>query len=323
MSAIYPHQMFQADFLVMFQEVQRQEKIGPYHSDETEFGKEIFFFFGEDVLPLVLKNDWVYEAAKRFATEYADEYFIRLRLLGSVKENQKHLTKLREEITRLIKEAIVLKLAPDSVNITKLSDFTKVINIDKLPSTMKQRANKLLDEAIEFELLYVNVASQAMQELYEKGLPRIFYVVKRALKIQIKAKPTSADDTLQDAHQYLDWCSHHLPLNHILSKTLVEHRKFYKVVRNVDSHVTGPKWQSETDVVYLPDREIQPKVNITDFSKRYRYLMYFCEIGARGILAAFCDRDRGAISNNVKSSYLKLFDNPELKENIRDYPLKS
>ena len=315
--------MFQADFLAMFKEVQRQEEIGPFHSDDAEIGKEIFFFFAKDILPLIRSNDWVYEAAKQFAAEYANEYFTTLRLLGSVKENQERLAILRKGVQQFIEEAMTLGLAPSSVTLTKPSDFAKVVNFDKLTANMKQKANRLHDEATDLEHLYVNVASQAMQGLYEKGLPRIFYVTRRALKVQMKLKHTPADSNLLEAHQYLDWCSHHLTAQHILSRSLVEHRKFYKVVRNVDSHVTGPKWLPESDAVYLPDRDAQPIVNITEFSKRYRYLMYFCEIGARGILGIFCDCEKGPISNNVKDRYIKIYDNPELQAQLCDYPTKS
>jgi hypothetical protein len=315
--------MFQADFLSMFQEVQRQEKIGPSHSDDAEIGKEIFFFFGEDILPLIRSNEWVYEGARRFATEYADEYFTTLRLLGAVEENQNRLTEIRKESQEFIKEAISLGLAPDNVSLIKPSDFMKVIIFDKLTVDMKQRVKKLFDETVDLERMYVNVASQAIQALYERGFPRIFYVVKRALKIQLSVKPSTADDNLLDAHQYLDWCSHNLDAQHILSKSLVEYRKFYKIVRNVDSHVTGLKWLPESDTVYLPDREEQLTVGITDFSKRYRYLMYFCEIGLRGILSVFCDCEKGAISNNVKDRYMKMYDNPELQSRLCDYPIKS
>ena len=49
--------------------------------------------------------------------------------------------------------------------------------------------------------------------------------------------------------------------------------------------------------------------------------MYFCEIGTRGILAMFCERDQGEISNNVKNRYMKMYDNQELKARLCDYPV--
>lgn len=315
--------MFQADFLNMFKEVQRQEEIGPFHSDDTEIGKGIFFFFAEDVLPFIRTNQWVYDSAKRFATELADEYFTMLRLLGSVKENQDRLTIIRKEVQGFIKEAISLGLASDSVNLTKPSDFVKVVTLDKLSANMKQKAKQLHNEATDLEQLYVNVASQAMQALYERGLPRIFYVAKRALKVQMNSKRTPADEDLLEAHQCLDWCSQKLALQHILSKSLVKYRNFYKIVRNVDSHITGPKWLPELNSVYLPDREEKPTVSITDFSKRYRYLMYFCEIGSKGILSIFCDCEKGSISNSVKDRYMKMYDNPELLSRLCNYPVNS
>lgn len=319
MTCIYPHQMFQADFLVMFREVQRQEEIAPLHTDDVETGKEIFFFFAESVLPLLLSDDWVYEAARRFAAEYADEYFVMLRLLTSVRENQERLTILRQSVRQFIETAIASGFAPNSVNLTKLSDFRKMIALNSLPVNMKQKANMLYDETLDLEHLYVNVVCQAIQAMYEKALPRIFYVVRRALKVKMELEPSTDDETLEDASRYLNWCYQHLPEPHVLQKVLVKHRNFYRIVRNVDSHKNGPKWFSETNSVYLPDKKEQITVDITEYSKRYRYLMYFCEIGARGILAAFCDRERGAISNGVMHSYIKIYNNPELQTRLCDY----
>jgi len=78
-----------------------------------------------------------------------------------------------------------LELAPISVNLIKPSDFIKAVNVDRLPANMKKKAVWLYNEAKDLEQLYVNVASQAMQALCERGLPRIFYVTKRALKVNL------------------------------------------------------------------------------------------------------------------------------------------
>jgi hypothetical protein len=319
MTKIYPHQMFQADFLTMLQEVQRQPNISPYHDDDAEIGKELFFFFAEEILPLILSNDWVYEAAKRFSSEFAKEYFIMLRLLGSVQENQERLTELRDEVTKFLKSLMTKELAPTSINLTKPSDFMKVILLDKLSRSQKREADSLYAEVKDLEYVYVNVASQAMQAMYEKGVSRIFYVVKRGMKIQLDLQPTSSDDELQETHQYINWCNQQLTKNHIISRFLVSQRTFYKTVRNVDSHVSGPKWLPETDQVILPDRNNSINIDITEFSKRYRYLMYFCEVGVRGILATFCSKERGEISNFVKDQYMRVYNNPELSESLCDY----
>ena len=184
---------------------------------------------------------------------------------------------------------------------------------------MKLKANLLYDETLDLEHLYVNVVCQAIQAMYEKALPRMFYVVRRALKVKMELEPSIDDEALQDTSRYLNWCYQHLPEPHVLQKALVKHRNFYRIVRNVDSHKNGPKWLSEANSVYLPDKKEQITVDITEYSKRYRYLMYFCEIGARGILAAFCDREQGAISNGVMHSYIKIYNNPELQTRLCDY----
>lgn len=320
MSCIFPHQMFQADFLDMLREAKRQEEIDPFNDDEFVIGQEIFYFFAEEVLPLVKAENWVFEAAQKFAIEYADEYFIMLRLLRSVEDTQKQLAQLREEVTQFIKTAMSMNCAPKSVKIPKPSDFASVVELEKMPTEMQKKASQLYEEATDLEYFYVNAASQAIQAMYEKGFSRIFFVANRALKVRKNSKRKSSyDNSLRETSEYINWCKQNLESNHILSKLYVDHRIFYKVIRNVDSHHKGPKWLPKTNQVYLPDRDNPLTVDIIDFSQRYRYLMYFCEMGVRGILAIFCDCERGPIANAVKDRYLKMYDNPELKERICDY----
>ena len=101
MTSLYPHQMFQADFLEMYRTVGLQEALDPKYKEETENGKEIFYFFGEQVLPLILSNEWVYAAAMRFAEEFAEEYFIMIRLLDSVQATQDRIAETRKAVVRL------------------------------------------------------------------------------------------------------------------------------------------------------------------------------------------------------------------------------
>ena len=321
MTSLYPHQMFQADFLEMYRAVGLQEALDPKYKEETENGKEIFYFFGEQVLPLVLSNEWVYAAAMRFAEEFAEEYFIMIRLLDSVQVTQDRIVETRKAVVRLAIEAHNCGKAPDKLKLTKPSDFAKTINLKELPGQLKSKGKKLLSDSRDLEQLYVNVTSKAIQSMYERGFSRIFFVVKRALKIKMNKTPSPGDESLSDTHQYINWCNENLENDHILRKLFVDQRRFYKLVRNVDSHVHGPKWNPGTNEVYLQDRNEQERFHIDVFSQRYRYLMYFCEIGVRGILGTFCSKEKGEKSNRVTDQYLKIYtDNDELREQLRDYP---
>ena len=319
---MYAHEMFQVDFLNMLPEVQRQPEISSFHQDDADIGKDMFFFFAEEVLPLIKTNDWVYSAAKEFATKYSNDYFLTIRMQSNVKEIQGKLTSLREEVKFFMNEVIRIGKAPNSIELTKLSDFMNVIEFQELPPDMQIKAKALFETSSDLEKLYVNVGAQAIKVLYEKGFPRIFYVVKSALKKKMGLKKSSSDGTLLETHQYIDWCAQKLSSNHILSRAIVRQRRFYKIVRNVDSHLSVPKWLPDTNEVFLPDKDDQITVTITEFSKYYRYLMYFCEVGSRGILAVFCDRERGSIANSIKNDYLKIFNNPELESQIQDYPMQ-
>ena len=320
MTCIYPHQLFQADFLNMWEEAQRPEQLDPLRKEESSLGKEIFFFFGEEVLPLILSHDWIYEGARTFVTEYAEQYFSVLRLLRSVEDTQLRLVELKAKVKDLLAAAISLHLAPASTQLVKPSDFVEIIQIDKLPTALRQKAKQLYEEAIDLEDLYVQVVSQALHGLYEKGLPRIFFVVKRALKVRMNAKPTAADNSLGEPHQYLNWCKQHLGPEHVISRVFVEHSHIYRAARNVASHQLQPEWRPASNEVFLPDTNNPQLLSLTAFSQLYRFLMYFCEMGTRGILAVFADRERGEKSNRAKHSYMKMYDNPELEAQLCDYP---
>ena len=317
---MYPHTMFEQDFFEMYKEVQRQEKLDPKYKNESKMGTDIFYLFGEDVLPNIKNDDWVYESAKVFAKDYAEEYFTTLRLMNSVDNIQKRLTKMRSEIKELVREAMKSGLISGSVKLVKPSDFTKIVDIDELPGNLPQKAANLYNDALDLENMYVHTGSQATQALYEKGLPRIFFVVKRALKRQFGFAKTSGDNQLQEPHQYINWCKQHLDNQHILSRFLVSNREYYKIVRNVDSHYSGPKWLPESNQIYLPDKDNQMTVHIDKFSQLYRYLMYFCEIGCRGILAIFSKIEQGSISNHIKNEYIRMYDYPKLKHQLQNYP---
>lgn len=314
--------MFQADLLQMFQEVQRQKSQDPFHQLESENGKDLFFFFMEDVLPLIKSDPWVFEAAERFALEFAEEYFIMLRLL-KVEEAQEKLERIKGEVTEFIKLSVSPQFTSKDIKLVKPSDFNNIIEPSKLSDEMQRKAEQLYFRALDLEYLYVHTISQAVQTLYEKGFPRVFYVVNRALKVQrnSKRKP-KFDNHLRDPHDYLNWCEQQLEKNHILHKLFVSQRNFYKITRNVASHKFGPKWLSQSNQVHLPDRDNPNTIeNIDKFAERYRYLMYFCEIGTRGVLAIFCDRDRGAASNHIKDKYMKIYNNPELHMRLCNYSI--
>ena len=97
-----------------------------------------------------------------------------------MEDTQERLAELRQETINFIESAAILGLAPSAYDIQKPSDLVGIVAIDRLPADMKKKVSEIHAEASDVEKMYVNAASQAIQALYEKGLPRIFYVIVRA-----------------------------------------------------------------------------------------------------------------------------------------------
>jgi len=106
MKDIQPHGFFRLDFDQILEEGRRQESMLAVNKGEFVLVKNMHSFFRTDVLPRILDNDWVYEAALLFAQKYALESFRYLRVGGSeVFSTQQRLVKLKTEITGLLREA--------------------------------------------------------------------------------------------------------------------------------------------------------------------------------------------------------------------------
>jgi hypothetical protein len=78
------------------------------------------------------------------------------------------------------------------------------------------------------------------------------------------------------------------------------------------------EWDPTSNAVILKDRTATLRVNADEFQQRYRYLVYLCELGVRGILYAFCERERGPVSNSLVREYVKTFpdDFPEGEQGV-------
>ena len=82
---------------------------------------------------------------------------------------------------------------------------------------------------------------------------------------------------------------------------------FYKIARNVGNHHEGLKWMPEENLIILSDENNELSIEMYEFQQNYRYLVYLCDYGTRGILAAFCEHERGSISKWLLKEYMKTF----------------
>lgn len=279
MQAFWPHEFFRIDFDTIVEQGKRQEEIHPANQGEHAFVREMRGYFARDILPLIAADDRVYGAAMTFAPDYAVYCFRCLRLGGrEVSRSQRELHELHREVEGFIREDPGrLGAGPrGTINLTKASDFIKLLDLRSLEATARARATELLDQAKEQEALLLTVTLRANGCLYETVLPRVMYVVRRAMKVHPGLRRKPGDDTLTGISQDLDWYAAHVDIHHALYPVLGELRGFYRVARNVGSHHLGLEWDPESDQVVLTDKTEVVGVDVHEFQQRYRYLVYAC-----------------------------------------------
>lgn len=311
MRKVQPHQFFRLDFDQIVQEGKRQEKILAANIGEYALVKRMHAFFSESVLQLITVDDWVYDSAHRFAIDYALDCIRLLRLTGvEVYQTQQKLVKLKDEVIDLVARAKIAGFAHSfgSSDLEKMSDFKYLLEIDRMPNQWVRKVNDLYKRTVDHEEIHVSVTLRSIRDLYEIALPRVMYVVKRAIKVAENIPIKSSDDELIGVSDDISWYERHVPENHALSPIFCNLRSFYKIARNVGSHHQGFTWQPKRNLVVLEDKnDKKVEINVTEFSQKHRHLVHLCDLGVRGILAGFCEREQGEISNNLVMEYNKIF----------------
>jgi hypothetical protein len=310
MRIVQPHEFFRLDFDAMLEEGKRQERIHPANEGEADLIQAMHAYLHQEVFPLIADDDCVYEAASRFATEYALVCFRSLQLTNKeIYDSQKQLHDLNERVIDFLARARLEGAAPlaGEVDLPKASDFTDLVDLDGLPSGMQKEAMELLEEAKDHEILQLTVTLRGIRDEYTTNLPRIMFVVRRAMKVRLGQHPTSGDEELRDISNYLNWYDNNVTEGHPLYPVLGELRSFYKIARNVESHPQALEWRPDTNTVVLADANNTVPMHVHEFQQRFRYLTYLCELGLRGILSAFCERERGSVANSLVKEYVKTF----------------
>jgi len=310
MRKVWPHEFFRIDFDQMLEEGKRQERVDAANRGEYAIVKNMHAYFDKEVLPLILRDDWVFEAAERFASDFALDCFQHLKVSGRESyETQKALLEIKEKITDFLARAYLDGSAPRAgkVDLVKASDFFELLNLDSLTKAELAEAVELRQQAEEHEALQVFVTLRGIRDCYETPLPRIMYVVRRAIKVKKGLSAKASDAELTGISELMDWYEVQIDPAHALYPVFGRLRDFYNVARNVGSHHKGLEWDSVNNEVVLPDRRIVLTVPVHEFQQKYRHLVYICELGLRGMLSAFCERERGSISKKLVQQYVKTF----------------
>lgn len=310
MQKVFPHEFFRLDFDQILQEGQRQEEIHPANTGEYSLVQGMHGFFADDVLPRIVEDDWVFGAAERFASEYSVQCFRWLRLGGQeAYRTQQRLHEINAKVIDCLAQAHMRGWAPlaGTISLPKASDFVDILDLDRMDPRTRAEILALRDEARDHEGIQMTVTLRATRDSYETNVTRIMFVVRRAMKVALGLPKKSTDDTLLSPSDYIDWYVTHADSNHPLYPVLGEGRRFYKVARNVGSHHIGLEWEPGTDMVILRDRDATISMHMHAFQQSYRHLIHFCDLGVRGILAAFCEREHGDVSNALVKEYKKVF----------------
>ena len=83
MNKVKPHEFFRLDFDQIVDEGKRQEELLTANVGEHALVKNMHDFYSDNMLPLIVSDDWVYDSAYRFATEYGLESIRMIRLTGA------------------------------------------------------------------------------------------------------------------------------------------------------------------------------------------------------------------------------------------------
>ncbi|MBN2499823.1 MAG: hypothetical protein JXB38_03585 [Anaerolineales bacterium] len=310
--SLYAHEILKSDFYTIHEEAKRQENIDPRNKGEVEIAIGVFKFFNDTVIPLLISEPWVYNAALAFADQHIQNYFLSVRLLAE--QSYKYQINLQETNKEVVN--IVMKMTNEGksqvageIHLAKASDFTKLILFEKLTPSEIQQVNDIYHRVLDQEQIQVTLTLKNIRELYEMGIPRIMFVAQRAIKHTLGLKPAKSNGKLLQPSDYLDWFSKKVDESHYLFPIIgsKEIQKFFKIARNVGSHHIGIKRDQDNNIVILEDRYETLELPLYQFQQRYRYLVYMIDYGTRAILSAFCEVEKGEIANKVFKEYNKTF----------------
>lgn len=307
---VYPEGLFRLDFDVLLDDARRQEEDHPSNIGEYGVASIIHHFFDLHVMRLIKHDDWVFAAANRFVKEFAMDCFRHLRLGGSeIYPIQRRLRELNSQAVDILARAELAGALSQAgvVDLAKASDFISLLDLSKLPASLRNEAKEFYTNLVEHEDLQMWVTLRAIRDNYETTLPRVMYVVRRAIKVIEGIPKKPSDEQLTGISEYLDWYESVVDQSHPLFPVIGSLRSFYRIARNVASHHKGFSWQPNTNLVVLEDKDEKISMHVHEFQQRYRYLIYLGEFGLRGILCAFCSRDQGRVSNILVQEYAKTF----------------
>jgi hypothetical protein len=321
MIEIWPHEQLRLDFDQMIAEAERQEGLSSVNRGEAKIARQIYDYFDTIVIPLIIRDEWIYNAAEQYATHLVFADFRAIRLPGKTTlEWQKRLHEIDEQVTdflaRMIVEGKALELGNEGL--PKASDFMSVLQMERLDAEEQATAQALAKRAEDQEIMQLTVTLQGVRDRYEMGLPRVMFVVRRVMKRGLGISPSDSDKRLLKPSDYIDWFVKHADSSHPLWPIIGinEKREFYRAARNVAAHHEDLAWDGSHNVVGLKDRTRELQIPVHTFQQYYRHLLYLSEYGMRALLAAFCQVEQGPNAQWVFDEYEKTFPEGFMSEDL-------
>ncbi len=313
--AALPHEFFRIEFDTLLEEGRRQERIDPENAGEAQEIESLHKYLDKEVLPLVTSHDWVFEAADRLAREWIQHVFDQEFLTGAqCYSMQTALHKLKEEVIGFVARASARgwtkKSADSGLRLKKASDFYYLLDVRRINDRAAMaEAQRLRSTTESHERRQVRLIMTALRDLYAKVFPQVMFVVKRAMKVNANLPPSEGDNKLRDVSEDLCWYDSRVGPGSALYLLTKDLRNKYRVVRNASSHPGQFAWLPHTNIVRFLESKMKQwtEFDVDEYHRLYRRLVLFCDMGIRGILSAYCQREHGDFSCQLVGQWVETF----------------
>lgn len=299
----------------MLLEALRQENIHPANAGELAIVEGFFDYIDQVAVPLMMEDEWVFGAVEQFAKEYATDCFDSWERTGT-QATKARIEKeaLDERVIDFVARAAVhyraidVPTSGDKLFLHKASDFYEKLRLRNLPAKERGRAKKLHRDVSGVERRYLKTILENIREDYEVVLPRIMLTMRRVIRVEKGLDPSnkSSYNRLLGISDSLTWYEEHIKKDHALYPVTGWLADFYKVARNVASHVEGIHWDPATNLVALPDDSVTIEVKDNVFIQRYRFFVTICEMGMSAILAAYSEKCKDELSVELARNYIEM-----------------
>lgn len=311
MDNMQPHEIFRSDFDSLLIEAKRQESLDPANAGEEVIAARIYEYIDNIVIPLILGDDTIFNFVSSLVTDYSEAYFNTIGLTArEAYRTQKSLLSLKSEVSIFLKINASQQYRGMELDLQKISDFVKFIDLEKIDNHLRMEADRLYNRARDHEKAQLTVTMRTIRDNYELGLPRLMFVIRPILLQSIgKSTEILAQKLLQPSDYINNTFRVKADPNHPFWPVIGDEDLvlFYRLCRNTASHHTGHEWDPDQNIVILRDGKNILPIHIREFHQRSRFLVYLTDYCLRGLFSAFCEVDKGSLSDDLLDRYNKTF----------------